>query len=94
MIPSNISAETYYTYYCKDQEAIKYYEDNIKPNDTSAKKEIAALQKTEELLRAQLFNATETLDTLESYINHYEGRSVKELKAKVLGILQDSMFER
>ena len=92
-ISSNVNPKEFFTYYCTDENAKRFYEEALeKHTDEVESKAIDELQKREELLEEQLFFARELIDDIERTLK--QSVRLKEFKAQFDVLVSDSMFER
>ncbi len=90
-IPSNVNADEYFRYYCKDENAIRFYEESLTTVESS-QNEMNSVYRENEELQEQIFNASETLNQIEALVKN--SKTLKEFKKKFATIISNSYFER
>lgn len=90
-IPSNVDAKEFFTYFCEDENAIRFYEESFEDKEKE-EKENNSLRREIELLREQLYFAREAIDEIEHRLKRTS--RLTEFKKEFEIVLSESFFER
>jgi hypothetical protein len=91
MPPSNISTEEFFKYYCKDDNAILFYE-QARDSQDNAERRIKPLENENECIREQLNFALDAIRDMEIMLDRVT--RLTEYKKEFIRILDDSYLER
>lgn len=90
-IPSNVTAEDFFVYFCKDENAKEFYEQVVEEK-IKQEEENVHLKRDMELIEEQLYFAKQLIGDLEYLLKH-ETR-LTEVKKKFRDCLEQSSLER
>ena len=90
-IPSNVDAKEFFTYFCEDENAVRFYEESFEDKENQ-EKENNSLRREIELLREQLYFAREAISEIDYRLER--SSRLNTFKKEFQNVLSESFFER
>ena len=89
-IPSNVSPEEFFTYYCTDSNAVAYVQEMM-DKMAAMQKQIASLEKALELTQEQVGFAQDLVETIDTVVSR--AVSLKQLRKDYAVVRENTYFE-